>query len=113
MTFTEPPVALALKPATKFNVFCEPFRTFKPLNEAPLTASVSCLPSEAIEVLMSPICAPGFCACVSAVAIEFSVVITELIADVAVDRTDCPSDSALLVAVTMPLSTLSWVAIDQ
>ena len=34
---------------------------FKPLNEAPLTASVSCWPSEASEVLMSPIWAPGFC----------------------------------------------------
>ena len=38
---------------------------------------------------------------------------TELIAEVAVDRTDCPSDSALSAAVTMPLSALSSVAIDQ
>ena len=62
---------------------------------------------------MSPMFAPGFCACVSAVAIELRVVMTELIAELAVARTDCPSDSALLAAVTMPLSLLSCVAIDQ
>ncbi len=39
MVFTVPPVALALKPATKLNVFWEPFRTFRPLNDAALTAS--------------------------------------------------------------------------
>ena len=62
---------------------------------------------------MSLISAPGFWACVSAVAIELSVVMTELIAEVAVASTDWPSDSASLEAVTMPLSALSWAAIDQ
>jgi hypothetical protein len=50
-----------------------------PLNDAPLTASVSCWPSEASEVLILPISAPGSVAWVSAVAIELMVVMTELI----------------------------------
>ena len=65
-----------------------PFRTFKPLNEAALTASVSCWPSEASEVLMLPMLAPGSVACVSAVWIELMVVMTELIAELAVARSD-------------------------
>ena len=113
IVFTTPPVVLALKPETKFSVLCVPLRTLRPLNEAPLTASVSCWLSEASEVLTSPISAPGFCASVSALAIELSVVMTELIAEVAVASTDCPSDNASLEAVTMPLSLLSCAAIDQ
>ena len=62
-----PPVALALKPETKLSAVTLPFRTFKPLNEAAFTASVSCLPSEASDVLMLPMLAPGSVACVSAV----------------------------------------------
>ena len=46
-------------------------------------------------------------------AIEFSVVMTELSAEVAVPSTDWPSDSALCDAVTTPLSELSCWAIDQ
>ena len=64
-----PPLALAMKPGTKLSDATLPFSTFKPLNEAAFTASVSCLPSEASEVLMLPIWAPGSVACVSAVVI--------------------------------------------
>ena len=53
---------------------------------------------------MAPMLALGFCAWVSAVAIEFSVVMTELIAELAVDSIDWPVVSAVLAAVTMPLS---------
>ena len=104
-----PPVALALKPATKLRDVTLPFRTFRPLNEAAFTASVSCLPSEASDVLMLPIWAPGSVACVSAVVIELMVVMTELIAELAVARSDCPCDRASLEADTTPLSELSWV----
>ena len=62
-----PPVALALKPETKLRDVTLPFRTFRPLNEAAFTASVSCLPSEASDVLMLPMLAPGSVAWVSAV----------------------------------------------
>ncbi|WP_423962004.1 hypothetical protein, partial [Bradyrhizobium sp.] len=48
MVFTVPPVAVALKPETKLREVRLPLRTFVPLNEAPLTASVSCWPSEAM-----------------------------------------------------------------
>jgi hypothetical protein len=41
------------------------------------------------------------------------VVMTELIAELAVARTDCPCDSASLEADTTPLSEVSWAAIDQ
>ena len=88
MVLIVPPVALALKPATKLSEVTLPFRTFKPLKEAALTASVSCWPSDASEVLMLPICAPGSVACVSAVWIELMVVMTELIAELAVARID-------------------------
>ena len=54
-----PPVALALKPATKLRDATLPFRTFRPLNEAAFTASVSCLPSGASDVLMLPIWRPA------------------------------------------------------
>ena len=108
-----PPVAVALKPETKLRDATLPFRTFKPLNEAAVTASVSCLPSEASDVLILPICAPGSVACVSAVSIELMVVMTELIAELAVARSDCPCDSASLEADTTPLSAVSWAAIDQ
>ena len=67
MVLMVPPAAVALKPATKLRDATLPFRTFSPLNEAAVTASVSCLPSEASDVLMSAIWAPGSVACVSAV----------------------------------------------
>ena len=38
---------------------------------------------------------------------------TELIAELAVARTDCPCESASLEADTTPLSAVSWAAIDQ
>jgi hypothetical protein len=79
IVFTVPPVAVALKPETKLSAVRLPLRTFMPLNDAPLTASVSCWPSEASEVLILPISAPGSVAWVSAVAIELMVVMTELI----------------------------------
>ena len=58
------------------------------MNEAPVTASVSCWPSDASVVLMLPMSAPGLVAWVSADWIELIVVMTELIAEVAVSRTD-------------------------
>ena len=45
--------------------------------------------------------------------IELMVVMTELIAELAVARSDCPCDRASLEAYTTPLSELSWAAIDQ
>ena len=50
MVLIVPPVAVALKPATKLRlavpsvlvVVTEPLRTLRPLNDAPLTASVNC-----------------------------------------------------------------------
>ena len=113
MELTDPPVALALKPETKLIAVWLPFSTLRPLNDAPLTASVSCEPSDASAVLTFEMTAPGFCASVNWVAMAFSVVMTESIADVAVDRTDWPSESALCEAVTMPLSEPSCWAIDQ
>jgi hypothetical protein len=62
---------------------------------------------------MAVMLALGVCASVSAVAIEFSVVMTELIAELAVDSIDWPSVNAVLAAVTTPLSWLSWAATDQ
>jgi hypothetical protein len=114
IVLTEPPEAVALKPETKFRAAVnEPLRTLSPLNEAPLTASVSCWPSEASVVLMLLMSAPGWAASVSAVWIEPIVVTTELSADEAVSRTDWLCVRAEFAAVTTPLSELSWVAIDQ
>src|ERR1700730_973548 len=96
MVLMLPPVALAWKPDRKLRDATLPFRTFKPLNEAAFTASVSCLPSAASDVLMVPMLAPGSVACVSAVWVELMVVMTELIAELAVARRDCPCDRASL-----------------
>ena len=62
---------------------------------------------------MSATLAPGFCAWVSVVAIEFSVVLTESRADEAVARTDCPTERASFDAFTTPLSAVSCAAIAQ
>ncbi len=62
---------------------------------------------------MLAISAPGSVAWVSAVEIELMVVMTELIAELAVASSDCPCDRASLEAVTTPLSAVSWAAIDQ
>ena len=62
---------------------------------------------------MLPSSAPGSVAWVSAVWIELMVVMTELIAELAVASRDCPWDRASLEACTTPLSALSWAAIDQ
>src|ERR1700733_14735129 len=56
---------------------------------------------------MLPMLGPGSVACVSAVLIELIVVMTELIAELAVARTDCPCESASLEADTTPLSAVS------
>ena len=56
---------------------------------------------------MSPIWAFGSVAWVSAVLIELMVVMTELIAELAVARTDCPCDRASFEACTTLLSLLS------
>ena len=84
-----------------------------PLNDEPVTESVSCWPSEASVVLMSASAAPGLVASVNAFWIELIVVMIELIAVLAVSSTAWLCDSAEFEAVTMPLSELSWVAIDQ
>ena len=91
----------------------EPSSTLVPLNEAPVTASVSSWPSEASVVLMSPSAAPGLVASVSADWIWLIVVMIDWIAVLPVSSTAWLCESAELDAVTMPLSALSWVAIDQ
>ena len=112
MVFSEPPVELALNPETKFIVVWVPFRMFRPLNEAPLTASVSCWLSEASEVLMSPIAAPG--------SPPWSLGRHRIQGrEDGIDRRGggrehhWPSDSALCDAVTTPLSEPSCWAIEQ
>ena len=57
--------------------------------------------------------APGLVAVVSADSIALIVVMTELIAEEAVDSTAWLCDSAELAEVTTPLEAPSWVAIDQ
>ena len=64
-----------------------PLRTFVPLKDAPAMASFNCAESDASEMLILLMSAPGFVASVIAVLIELIVVMTELIADVAVSKT--------------------------
>ena len=90
-----------------------PLRTFVPLKEAPLIASVNCAESDASVVLMLVMSAPGLVASVIAVWIELIVVMTELIAEVAVSKTAWLCARAEFAAVTMPLSEFSCCPIDQ
>ena len=109
-----PPVALASKPDTKFiDAGAVPLRIFVPLKDAPSMASFNCAESDASEMLILLMSAPGFVASVIAVLIELIVVMTELIAEVAVSKTAWLCESAEFVAVTMPLSEVSCCPIDQ
>src|SRR5277367_4876294 len=118
IVLTVPPVALASKPDTKLSgaanvVVMLPLRTFVPLKDAPLTASVNCAESDANVVLIFAMSAPGLAASVMAVWIELIVVMTELIAEVAVSKTAWLWARAEFAEVTMPLSELSCWPIDQ
>jgi hypothetical protein len=90
-----------------------PLRIFRPLKDAPLTASVNYAERDASVVLMLVMSALGWFASVIAVEIELIVVIIELIAEVAVSRTAWLCERAEFAAVTMPLSELSCCPTDQ
>ena len=91
----------------------ELLRMLRPLNDAPLTVLANWEPSWVSVVSMAVRSAPGLVAWVSALSIWAIVEVTELIAEEAVDSTAWLCERAWLDAVTMPLSELSWAAIDQ